>query len=77
MECLVLIDFMRLLKFSCAGNVFDDKFVTELPKAVFKKPKLSDYSSSSTGKRNDNSYRPVFEKRSSSYKQLNSLGNGS
>ncbi|KAK1361559.1 MRN complex-interacting protein [Heracleum sosnowskyi] len=55
------------------GNVFDEKFVTELPKAVFKKPKLSDYSSSSAGKRNDNSYRPVFGKRSSSYKQLNSL----
>lgn len=54
------------------GNVFDEKFVTELPKAVFKKPKLTDYSSSSTGKRNDNSYRPAFGKRSSLYKQLNS-----
>lgn len=72
-----MIDFMLLMKFFCAANVFDEKFVTELPEAVFKKPKLSDYLSSSTGKRNDNSYRPAFGKRSSSYKQLNSLGNGS
>ncbi|XP_074369494.1 uncharacterized protein LOC141710897 isoform X2 [Apium graveolens] len=54
------------------GNVFDEKFVTKLPEAVFKKPKLSDYSSSSAGKRNNNSYMPDFGKRSS-YKQLNSL----
>ncbi|KAL1820280.1 hypothetical protein ACET3Z_015149 [Daucus carota] len=56
-----------------SGNVFDGKFVTELPKAVFKKPKLSGYSSSCTGKRNDKSYRPIFGKRKSSYEQLDSI----
>ena len=70
-----MIYFRRLIRFNYAGNVFDAKFVTELPKAVFKKPKLSGYSSSCTGKRNDKSYRPVFGKRKSSYEQLDLIGN--
>ncbi|XP_059630291.1 uncharacterized protein LOC132273336 [Cornus florida] len=47
------------------GEVFEQKFVTELPKALFKRPKLNKYSTGIDAKDGEELFKPVFSKRSS------------
>ncbi|KAF5955259.1 hypothetical protein HYC85_008115 [Camellia sinensis] len=50
---------------SCLKDVFEPKIVTELPKALFKKPKLNTNSSGLGTENGEKGFRAVFSKRNS------------
>ncbi|KAK3018095.1 hypothetical protein RJ639_004780 [Escallonia herrerae] len=58
-----------------AFDVLEAQFVTELPTAVFKKPKLRGYSAGSDTEEGGKHFRPVFGKRNAG-RQANYTGKG-
>jgi hypothetical protein len=58
-----------------SGDEYDKNFVTEYPRAMFKKPKLKSGSSRSITKDGEKFYRPMFSQRSVS-KHIDSPGIG-
>ena len=58
---------LRKLEYGNAGEEPGPMVVTELPKEMFKKPRLrNDFGQNSGDHGNENQYKPVFSKRNSS-----------